>query len=126
MSRFGLGIALAFALLAPAYAAGRFAPGATPNIAAGQVAADGHVVQGLGFQVKHVGAGQYRLKFEPGIFQGCVNVIVTPVADGSISQLVVPATRQYTCGTPLFDIELWVPGTTTTEDHDFQFVAVQV
>lgn len=99
----------------------RFAPALqSPKVLAGEVSADGAILKGTGFTVRHLGTGLYEVRFEQGSFLSTCPVMTVSVVDYQSSP---PAgqvyQKQISCGRP-YEIQL-----TNGEpvDQTFDFIA---
>ncbi len=85
---------------------------------AGTVSANGTVLAGSGFTVKHPYVGWYEVRFLNGSVRGCVAVTVTPY---DARFFMATATQQGSCGPKV----LIIVGNNGAADVGFQFVAVE-
>lgn len=117
-----LGLAVFLAGPASASYIGRPASNANPNVAAGLVEADGHILRGVGFRVHHGGTGEYTITFDRGYLGSeCAEMVVTP-ARGAFA---IGSTTPNVCQpSAVFSVDFQTASGTPV-DVDFNFVAVE-
>jgi len=90
--------------------------------AAGQVAADGSVVRGSGFKVRHLGPGTYRITFRSGYFpSGCAAIS----AQGTTQVIWSFASQRICPHQPSVFYVTTYDAPNRQGDEDFSFIAVE-
>jgi|SRR5579883_393949 len=93
---------------------------ANPNVAAGLVLSDGHILRGTGFRARHDATGEYTITFDRGYLGSeCAELIVTP------TKPALGSTRPNVCQPSAIFTVSFEDTSGAPVDEDFNFVAVE-
>jgi hypothetical protein len=128
MTRFIIpGLVLGIALLGSASAGTLYRFGApqaaqSTELVAGDVKADGKIVQGKGFTVSRTGQGTYYVEFPNGYFapSGCASMVVEPSSAKPLTSDVAGLCTPH----PYFRVTFF-NAIGHTQDADFHFIVLQ-